>query len=418
MKLSNFPIVLIMLFLFIGSSLFSQNTHFQKANTAARKYAKKNANKGLVIGIIQDGKTRVLSYGQLSKENKTRPDGNTIFEIGSVTSVFTTSLMKLEAQKGLFKMEDRIQGHFRDGVEVPKYKHYVCTEVTYNDPMTVDEMDREIISCRPDPFRPDACITFCHLASHTSGLKNNPKGLYSWNPLRNAKQKKDPYVDFTKEELYENMKRMELSTIPGVTFKFSNWGVAVLGNLVADIANTSYEDLLKKRVLNPLQLVDTKLILSEEQKGRFAQGHSRKGKITASWHFKSMSPALGLKSSANDLLKFVQANIYTANADLENAFAHVQGPQVNLHERKLDRYTQMGYGWFTSTLNEATNLPVQWVSGGTGGYRSFVGFIKDTKTGVVVLSNAANDVDELGFLVLEGLNNGHKKISTFAKKGN
>ena len=159
-------------------------------------------------------------------------------------------------------------------------------------------------------------------------------------------------------------------------------------------------------------------VLSEEQKGRFAQGHSRKGKITAPWHFKSMAPALGLKSSANDLLKFVQANIYTANADLENAFAHVQGPQVNLHERKLDRYTQMGYGWFTSTLNEATNLPVQWVSGGTGGYRSFVGFIKDTKTGVVVLSNAANDVDELGFLVLEGLNNGHKKISTFAKKSN
>ena len=63
----------------------------------------------------------------------------------------------------------------------------------------------------------------------------------------------------------------------------------------------------------------------------------------------------------------------------------------------------MGYGWFTSTLNEATNLPVQWVNGGTGGFRTFIGFNKDTQSGVVVLSNSANEVDELGFLFLEGL---------------
>jgi len=419
MKSSTLSIVLFLCFSLAVNPIFSQNKDFQKATAAARKYVQKNANKSLVIGITKNGKTRVLSFGRLSKDNKAKPDGQTIYEIGSVSSVFTTSLMKLESQNNRFKMEDRIQDHFENDVKVPNYQHYICTEVRYNDPMTVNEMEREIISCRPDPFRPDACITFCHLASHTSGLKNTPKGLYSWNPLRITKQKKDPYQDFTKAELYSNLKRMELPSPPGVMFRHSNWGIAVLGNLVADIANEPYEQLLKKRILNPLSLADTRITLSEEQASKFAKGHDRKGKVIEPWHFKSMAPALGIKSSANDLLTFVKANIHTNNAILEDAFAHVQGPQVNLHERKLDRYTQMGYGWFTSTLNESTNLPVQWVSGGTGGYRSFIGFCKDTKTGVVILSNAANDVDEIGFLVLEGLNSPSKKaMSTIAKRDN
>lgn len=214
MKSSNLPIILIIFLFFTGNTIFSQNKDFQKATSAARKYVNKSANKGLVIGIIQDGKTRVISYGQLSKADRARPDGNTLFEIGSVTSVFTTSLMKLESQRQLFNMEDRIQNHFRDGVEVPKYKHYICTEIKFTEPMSVAEMDRQIVSCRPDPLTPDACITFCHLASHTAGLKNNPKGLYTLNPIRNAKQKKDPYQDFTKEELYANMRKMDLVSPP------------------------------------------------------------------------------------------------------------------------------------------------------------------------------------------------------------
>jgi CubicO group peptidase (beta-lactamase class C family) len=402
MKSPNLLIVFIA-FSMITSAAFGQNKDFSKAMIAAKKYVQRNANKALVIGIVQDGETKILSFGQLTKNQKTKPDGNTIFEIGAVSGVFTTSLMKLEAQKDRFVMENRIQDYFSDDIKVPNYKHYVCTEIEYNNPMTVEEMDREIISCHPDPLRADACITFCHLASHTAGFKNNPKGLFSWNPIKNAKQKKDPYQGLTKLELYESMKKMELPNPPGVAFRFSNWGVAVLGNLVADIANMPYESLLEKEILTPLALYDTRIELSDEQNDRFVKGHDRKGRATTHWHFQAMAPALGLKSSANDLLKFVQANIYTDNKDLENAFAHIQGAQINLKEKKLGRFTQMGYGWFTSTLNEASNLSVHWINGGTGGYRAFCGFIKDNKTGVVVLSNAANDVDEIGFLFLEGL---------------
>jgi D-alanyl-D-alanine-carboxypeptidase/D-alanyl-D-alanine-endopeptidase len=69
----------------------------------------------------------------------------------------------------------------------------------------------------------------------------------------------------------------------------------------------------------------------------------------------------------------------------------------------------MGYGWYTSTLTEESNLPVVWINGGTGGFRSFIGFIKDTNTAVVVLSNSTNGVDEMGFEILELLNAQTKK---------
>ena len=384
--------------------LYGQNASFQKAHTAAQKYVNKKSNKALVVAIIKDGKSKVLSYGNLSNNNKLKPDGNTLFEIGSVTNVFTTTLMKLEEKNGLFKMEDRIQDHFTGDINVPTFRPEICIEERIvQDHMTPHEMKRSIVYCIPVPMTVPKCITFCHLASHTSGFPSNPRGLYSWNPLKIIKQKKDPYQDFSKAELYDNMRKAYLNAAPGSVYYYSNWGIAILGNLVADIANQPYEALLTKQILDPLNLKDTRITLSPTQANRLAIGHSRKGDQVDPWHFKSMAPALGLKSSANDLSSFVIANLSTNIPSLEDAFAHVQQSQIATNEKKLGRFGHMGYGWYTSRLNEATNLPIQWINGGTGGFRSFIGFNKDTQTGVVILSNSANDVDELGFLFLEGL---------------
>lgn len=388
----------------ISLSLFGQNKDFQKANAAAQSYVKKRANKGMVVGIIQNGKTKVLSYGNSSSSNKKAPDGNTLFEIGGVTSVFTTTLTKLEEKGEVFKMEDFIQDHLREVVRVPTFRPEICFEHKITSyPMTPGDPGRDYVVCMPMPMSAAGCITFCHLASHTAGFPNTPKGIYSWNPIKKNKQKKDPYVDFSKKELYQNMEKVFIDYKPGSVFDYSNWGIAIMGNLVADIANQPYETLLTERLLTPLVLMDTRVSLSVEQQARLATGHDHKGRVTDHWHMQSMAPAIGLKSSASDLLVFLQANLNTKNVDLENAFAHVQQAKIDTYEKRLGRTSSMGYGWFTSRLNEATNMPIQWVSGGTSGFRSFIAFNKDTQTGVVVLSNSANDVDEIGFLFLEGL---------------
>lgn len=379
-----------------AQSLFSADI-----NAFAQEYVNKKKNKGLVVGLISNGTNEIKGFGQLSNNALHPPDENTIFELGSVTSVFTTSLMLIASQEGHFQLEDRIRDYLPSGVDAPAFKPFICREVEDYSHTAVDNVPRTRTICEPAPFAPEVCITFCNLASHTAALSDDPKGLYDWNPLYIGKQKKDPYKDYTKVELYEKLYRNDLNFAPGTHYKYSNSGIALLGNLVADIQQKDFSDLLEEKLLIPLQMDDTQITLRDDQLSRFAIGHTRKGKATNAWNFKAMAPAGGLKSTAKDLIRFIQANLTTDNTVLADAFEQVQQSRIDVYTRKKERPTTAGYGWFISTLNEATNQPVVWHHGGTGGFRVFVGFIKDTQTGVVILSNSANAVDEMGFDLLE-----------------
>lgn len=398
----NIFISLIALFL-CTSNLYSQELLTSEIEQVSNKYVKKKKNKGLIIGIIKGDQQEIKSFGKLSQDKPFAPNKNTLFEIGSITSVFTTTMMMTSSQSGKIDLGDAIQGYLPEGIKAPKYHPYVCTEITLP-PMLPNYEAERIVSCKPHPFAPDKCITFCDLASHTSALPNAPKGLYSWNPMRFFSQKKDPYQDYTKKEMYEKLHKYELTAAPGAYYKYSNLGIALLGNIVSDVNGGTYTDLLEQTILQPLDMQTTKFELSETELYQLAPGHNRKGKLTNHWHFKGMAPSGGLKSSVSDLLKFVSANLNTENTILADAFAQVHQSRLDIHERKFDRPTWMGYGWFISTLSKESNLPIVWQNGGTGGFRSFIGFNKDTQTGIVILSNSANSVDEMGFEILELLN--------------
>ena len=396
-------------FLMLGMLFFSifglpaQNVFSSQIEKIAQDYVKKKKNKGLVIGIVQGDGTEIKGFGKLSNKQALSPDENTLFEIGSITNVFTTSMMMVESQAGKFGLGHRIQEYLPEGVEAPKFHPYLCVEMTLP-PNTNDYESNRIISCRPHPYQPDVCITFCDLATHSSGLPNSPKGLYPWNPLHYLAQKKNPYEDYTKEEMYEKLHKYELSNEPGIYFKYSRLGIALLGNIIADLTGQTYGEVLDKTILRPLLMEDTRLELSKQQLSRLAPGHNRKGQVIEHWEYKGMAPAGGLKSSGADMVKFLQANLTTDNLALREAFEQAQQSRLETHQRKLDRPTWIGYGWFVSTLSEATNLPVVWHNGGTGGFRAFIGFTKDSQTGVVLLSNSANSLDEMGFEILELLN--------------
>lgn len=401
MKLVKLLLIASGIFLFCFS-IQAQEKYSTEVDKIAKQYVKKKKNQGLVIGIIQNGTSTIKGYGQLSKEDTRTPDENTLFEIGSVTSTFTTTLMMLESQEGQFQLQDPVRDFLPSDVKLPSYTPFICREVPSNKRIvTDDKYDFNPIVCEPDPYKPETCISFCDLATHTSGLSNAPKGLYSWNPIQIIKQRKDPYKDYSKEELYKNLRRNQLVKAPGIYYFYSNSGIAVLGNVLADLNKTSYETLLKDKLLMPLQMENTQIELKEEQKNQFAIGHTKTGKVTPHWHFNSMAPAGGLSSSASDLVKFIKANLNSSDKVLSNAFEQVQQSRIDAPKSKLNRSTTIGYGWHISILNEASNQPLIWMNGGTGGFRSFVGFIKDTNTGIVILSNSANSVDEMAIEIME-----------------
>jgi CubicO group peptidase (beta-lactamase class C family) len=150
-------------------------------------------------------------------------------------------------------------------------------------------------------------------------------------------------------------------------------------------------------------MYDTDIEIQPAKAPYFAVGHDKRGKTTEHWHFKAMAPAAGLRSTTGDLLLFLKANLEIGDDDLSQALAQVQQPRIDVPNHKTGRETRGAYGWFVSLLSEESNLPINWINGGTGGFRSFMAFNRDRTIGIVILSNSANPVDNMGFKILEHL---------------
>lgn len=402
-------ILMIGLLLSFCGSVFSQKTIAEHIDKLGKKYVKKRKNHGLVIGIIHADETSVKSYGKVSKTDMTIPDAKSIFEIGAATAVFTTTLMQLQADKNKFQQHDPVQAYLDLETNIPAYHPLKCVNVDLvPDLQNNDPVGRQIYRCYEDPLAKPECITFCDLATHISGLPHSPKGWFKWNAIGKNRMG-DEFKDFTIEEYFVRLQSLKLEYVPGTKYIHSDFGIALLGNAMSKISGLPYEELLTQELLKPLGMKNTRVTFSQNAELLIVPGHNRKGKQIAPWNFDAMVPAAGLKSSMNDLLIFVNANLNPPNKIFENAFAEVQQNKVDIFFGKRGRSTSMGYGWYTSTLSQETNLPVVWTNGGTGGFRSFIGFIQDSNTAVVILSNSANSVDEMGFEILEILNAQTKK---------
>lgn len=386
--------------------LQSQTTFSPVVEQLADEYVEHRANHGLAIAIIKDGQLITKGFGELSKKDKRTPDDNTIFEVGGITTVFTTSMMALQANNGTsYAIEDPVQAYLPDGVQLASYQAVYCTD-EYQTRM--NEFGHPVAEpvCYSRPLELSDHISFCDLATHTSALPNTPQGLYSWNPFRLGKQRQNPFKDYSKTALYAGLDNYLLGYAPGTFFHYSNLGMAILGNVVADISEGTYEEVLQKVLLQPLALADTHVQLPEAKLGQLAPGHNRRGKSTPHWTFVALAPAGGLKSTITDMGHFVQHNLVQKEDAWSTTFATVHQARVDVRPL-YGRPSSIGYGWFTSQLSTASNLPVTWVNGTTGGFRAFIGFTKDTGIGVVLLSNSAQSVDELGFAILTQLNDAH-----------
>jgi D-alanyl-D-alanine-carboxypeptidase/D-alanyl-D-alanine-endopeptidase len=384
-------------FLYIPIS--AQSDFFAAFDATAQSYVNSSKNKGLVIAIIDGKQLKIKGYGQLSKKNKAVPDAHTIFEIGAITEVFTTTLMVTSSQHGSFDTGDPIQEYLPDRFQSPDFQEMKCVEILMpGDPGS--PLPKRILTCSPDPLGEQTCIAFCDLATHTSGLSSGPKDIFSWSPFMDARRSKIVKQDYSKEDLYQMLHDAQLRHAPGTNFHYSNFGTALLGHIISDAQNLTYEALLQQTITTPLQLKNTKMTLTKAQQSRLAPGHNQRGRSVKHTQFDGMAPAAGLYSTAQDLAQFIKANIQTSNTTLADAFEQAQQARLDVQFPGLKLPTEAGYGWLITKLSAKSNQPVIWHSGGTEGFRAFVGFVKDTRKGVVLLSNSANPVDQIGFKIL------------------
>lgn len=316
-----------------------------------RPYIQQENTVGVSIGIIDNGKFYTYGYGETEKGNHQIPADNTIYEIGSITKTFTATLLAEMVLQGKCRLSDPVNKYLPDSIPV---------------------LQKDGIQ-----------VTLEMLANHTSGLPRIPSDLFK---IKGASFS-DPYENYDDRDLFSYLDSVKLRSVPGTHFAYSNLGFGLLGTVLKRIRGLSYEQLLEKYICEPLHLRDTRTVLTEEQQSRFAQGYNKRGVSTSHWHNKSMAGAGAIRSSVNDMLKYL--NAYLAEDDATNlleAFKlcerptfSVSGDQLGLAWRIPGRLP----GWF-------------WKDGGTGGFSSFCAFNPDKKIALVILANSTISVDKEG----------------------
>jgi CubicO group peptidase (beta-lactamase class C family) len=433
----------------------------RKADELAADHLGAAGNVGLAVGLLVGDRRLYFGYGTIAKGSERVPDEHTIFEIGSVTKVFTAMLMEEMAGRGEVKVDQPVRELLPPGTVVPT------------------KGNRE--------------ITLFDLSTHSAGLPRMPG---NWR--EGMKSEAEPYANYTPEHLYKALARTRLRWRPGTKDDYSNYGVGLLGHALELRAGQPYEQLLGERVLKPLGMMDTVVTFTDEHRKRLATGHAEDGQPAAYWDIRTLGGAGALRSTVAEMLTFLRANLAPGETPIHDALTACHEPRplarkfppwyliaallaaVSLLTQWFvpvppgsraylavfvlpvlaayawrgigtgvlasalvwagtlalwgDQfgwksagsilvvisgllYVVRGYlpsagvggevmpGWFSVWFGEARG---RWHNGGTGGFRSFVAFVADSRVAVAVLSNSANDVDSIGVELLRYLHEMNK----------
>jgi CubicO group peptidase (beta-lactamase class C family) len=206
----------------------------------------------------------------------------------------------------------------------------------------------------------------------------------------------NPYADYSDQQLYAFLSSYELIRDIGLKFEYSNLGFGLLGQGLARRSGTDYETLVETRICEPLGMRSTRITLSPDMERRFAAGHSADLVTVSRWDIPALAGAGALRSSANDLLTFLAATMGSTKTPLAPAMKAMLAVKRPTGQAFID--TAMGWAIDTRGGNE-----IIWKNGGTGGYRTFIGYSPRSGVGIVALSNAETPagVDDLGLHLLD-----------------
>ena len=310
---------------------------------------------GIVAGLVDDRGIRIISYGKENKTSDQTVNGDSVFEIGSVTKVFTAILLADMVERG---------------------------EVSLNDPIS-----KYLPKSVKTPTRNGKEITLLDLSTQTSGLPRLPGNFTPKDP-------QNPYADYSVAQLYEFLSTYTLTRDIGSKYEYSNLGVGLLGHILTLRAGKDYETLVRMRICQPLKMDSTRIKLTPEMQARLAGGHNPALLPVPNWDLPTLAGAGALRSTVNDMLKFVAANLGLQKSPL---LAAMQMTHQSRHDTGVPDL-EIGLNWH---LLKKFGTVMVWHNGGTGGYHSFVGFDPKARKGVVVLSNSSNDIDDIGRHLLE-----------------
>lgn len=313
------------------------------AASMARTLAKQQTYpaSGVVAGILDARGQRIVTQGTSDAADGRVLDGDTVFDIASITKLFTALLLADNVVRGKMAMDDPLAKYLPSDVYVPDFQG------------------------QP--------ITLLDLVTYSPGLPGWPADM--------PKLKLAPFPQYSTEQLYQALAKVSLTVPPGTQYVYSNFGYGLLGLALARHAGTDFESLVISRICRPLGMESTRITPTSSMQARKSPGHVQNLVKVASWEFPPAFAAMGaLRSSANDILKFLAAGMGAKRSPLAPAFAEML--QIERPADKPD--TTVAAGWF---ITNAHGDRLIWKDGSILGYSSWLGYSAVHRNGVIVLAN-------------------------------
>jgi CubicO group peptidase (beta-lactamase class C family) len=265
---------------------------------------------------------------------------NGIFEIGSVTKTFTATMLAKLVYEGAVNLNTPIKNFL---------------------PISLNQ---SALNGKE--------VTLLHLANHTSGLPKEPDNISTHWTIPGS-----PYKDYDESKLYDYLsKRMTLHFTPGKKREYSNLGGGLLGHLLTRITGKSYETLLRESICKPLGLRNTFVTITSEHSQLLVLGRDPQGNVVPNWELNALVGGGGIKSTAEDLVKYIRAHLTDTTF-----YRTTQQPTFQYTEHNT---AGLGWAWYAYGDKKFVDA-----TGGTGGYSCCVIFERTTQTGIVLLTNVS-----------------------------
>lgn len=309
-------------------------------------------NAQVSIALTQGGKINYYGIIKTNDTIKSIENQNKIFEIGSITKVFTSTILASLVEDKKIKLTDEINAFY------------------------------------PFAFKDNIKISFESLANHTSGLPRLPENLKPTDDV-------NPYKNYDKNDIEEYLRN--LMKLNSKTYAYSNLGAGLLGYTLGLSQKTTFQELLQKKVFAKYKMKNT-FVSSQNLGNRLVKGLDENGKTASNWDFDVLFGGGGILSTTEDLAKFANAQFDSKNKELALTQKSTFGINDNM---------KIGLGWHI--LKSENGKDLIWHNGGTGGYSSSMTVNVQEKTAVIVLSNVSDINENIDGLCIKLINIADKK---------
>ena len=357
---SGFAAIIIIGFLYLQFVLLAhdlpESGNEFALSDSVKKILQENVDNGkhqsFFVGIIDGDDVDYYHYGTVEKNGK-EIDENTIFEIGSISKVFTTLILADMVEKNKINLDDPIDKFLPETVKTPS--------------------------------KDGKKITLLDLARHTSGMPTFPDDFPIWDLNK--------HHEYDKKKMYDYLERFEPSREIGSQYEYSNMGNSLLGHILSLHAGKDYEELLKERIFDELEMTSTCIKQCDHLREEFATPHLLGEPIEEINLSKDMVSAGEIRSSGKDMLSFLSYSMGLKDSSLKNAFETAQSASHEVSDN-----LSVGLAWH---ISENEGRKIIWHNGGTNGFSSFMGFDPESNQGVLILTNSRLNVDDVAIWLFQ-----------------